>query len=287
MSVDQFADRFNRLDELDEPFRSALRADSVEGEHINIALYSPAFESAGHRRPATVLIVTDTRWLIASNENANGVQIASATFDNSLLVNLAAILLAGHLSIDFNLPDGRCGSAGVEFNTVMLDHYREAVDLILANIGGPPSAVSNEIRISQQFSAWPMKFHNAVFNFLPKRTAIREAAYWPAVIGGFQRELAPAACLVATSRELVLISDERAHRWMPAGHQAKYGTIVTYFPLVRLAGFQLNRQSKFTYLDLEAHAIHGGEVFHVAFPTEDALEIQRVMEAAMHALAAS
>ena len=45
---------------------------------------------------------------------------------------------------------------------------------------------------------------------MPKGRRLLFATHWPALIGGFRRELAPAAALALTERELILVSDEKA-----------------------------------------------------------------------------
>jgi len=110
---------------------------------------------------------------------------------------------------------------------------------------------------------WPLPFQNATRRFLPTGRVLRAAAHWPAARDGFHRELTPAALLL-TDRELVLLSKERA--WTRGPGSAKYGHIVTNFPLGRLAGFDLHEHRRLCSLDLRMHAAHGGEGIHVLFP---------------------
>jgi hypothetical protein len=73
---------------------------------------------------------------------------------------------------------------------------------------------------------------------------------------------------------------------MRVGNQSKLGTIVTYFPFVRLARCELNEQPRLTCLDLATHASHGTETLHVALPPEYAGRAQTLIEHAMqHATA--
>ena len=53
-----------------------------------------------------------------------------------------------------------------------------------------------------------MKFRTEAERYRPKGKRLSAAMRWPAIFGGFQRELAPAGALLVTERELVLISEE-------------------------------------------------------------------------------
>jgi hypothetical protein len=68
------------------------------------------------------------------------------------------------------------------------------------------------------------KFRNEVLHYLPKGQRLLAATQWPAILGGFRRELAPAGALLVTERELVLIADEKAPDWYH-GEREKYGGI--------------------------------------------------------------
>jgi hypothetical protein len=103
------------------------------------------------------------------------------------------------------------------------------------------------------------------------------ATQWPAILGGFRRELAPAGALLVTERELVLIAEEKAPDWY-YGEWAKYGGIITYFPLARLADFHVGQQDRFGVLALEVHASHGGERLEILFPFDHERAVSKTME---------
>jgi hypothetical protein len=103
---------------------------------------------------------------------------------------------------------------------------------------------------------------------------------WPAVRGGFRRELAPAAALLVFERELVLISDEKAPSWAEDGSAAKLGGIVTYFPVVRLSDYHVSHQERFSVLALEVHASHGGEKLEILFPSDRESQVLKALEEA-------
>ena len=103
------------------------------------------------------------------------------------------------------------------------------------------------------------------------------ATQWPAILGGFRRELAPAGALLITERELVLIADEKTPNWY-RGEWAKYGGIITYFPLARLDDFHVGRQDRFSVLALHVHASHGGERLEILFPSDHERVVSEAME---------
>jgi hypothetical protein len=82
---------------------------------------------------------------------------------------------------------------------------------------------------------------------------------------------------LVTERELVLIVDEKTPDWY-RGDWAKYGGIVTYFPLVRLDDFHVGHQDRFGVLALNAHARHGGERLEFLFPSDHEQAVSNAME---------
>jgi hypothetical protein len=109
----------------------------------------------------------------------------SASYHDSLIVELAVILLAGHLRIDYGEPGNLVKSAVIDFNTVMIDYYREAIDLILNGIEETTNENATSVPNEKWFRDWPMKFRSAVINYLPRGSQLLDALYWSAVIGGF------------------------------------------------------------------------------------------------------
>jgi hypothetical protein len=278
MGFEQFSEKFASLDQLSEPFGSALAKCLGQREQLRTVVFGPSFKTMGQRRPATVLVVTDQQWLVASDDERGGVGTVAASFQDSVLLELVDILLAGHLRIDFGAEHGQLNSVAIDFNTVMIDYYRQAIDLILEGIEGSAGKSRFQFPDEERFRDWPMKFRNAAINHIPQCSEFVDAVCWPPTIGGFQRELAPAACLIVTTRELVLISDERAHWWMRATNQTKLGTIVTYCPLQRLTGFRLQHQPRLALLDLQTQAGHGTETLHIAMPADCTQEVRRIIE---------
>jgi hypothetical protein len=276
---DRFATRANRVEETPEPFRGVLRDRLSPRDKVLLLAFSPASTSQGVRSPATLLALTDRFWLVVSDDIDGGADVAGCPYDDTLLVELTEILLYGQLKID-HVARGMPRACAIEFNTVTEDLYREAVRLILRGIeGGSSSADPDEPGAGPSLEGWPIKFRSAATETLPEDRRLTAAARWPAVYGGFRRELAPAAALVATDRELVLISEERA--WVRGPQLAKYGHIATYVPLVRLARADFRRHDRFGILGLEMHASHGGETLEVLFPLDQAEEIARVVECAL------
>ena len=83
--------------------------------------------------PATVLAVTDQRWLIVAEVQPGVARVSGAAFDETLLVEFTEILLFGELKIHFAL-DGKPHSGAAHFNTVTDGYYREATQLMLDRI---------------------------------------------------------------------------------------------------------------------------------------------------------
>ncbi len=278
---DRFASKALSVEETPEPFRSAMLGQLLPGEPLRLLVFGPASTNMDVRTPATMLGVTDRRWVLLSDDKG-GIHSAECNFTDTLLVEVTSILLYGKLKIDF-VANGELQTSMVEFNVVNEELYREVTDLLLSGIEGTPAALTeseNEWKKSaRQLEGWPLKFYNAMTDYLPTGGPLLAAVHWPAVVGGFRRELAPAAALAVTDRELLLISEEKTASWERArDRHDKLGCIATYFPRVRLATFHIDHQEHFSILELEMHASHGAERLKILMPSEQEQAMAKAMD---------
>jgi hypothetical protein len=275
----RFASKLDNIADAPVAFRDAMAQYLPSPDCHRLLAYSPTFTTLGHRSPATLLAISSDRWLVASDDADGNVYVDECRFENTLLLELTTILLYGQLKIDF-VADDEPRHSVVHFDTVMGKLYHEAVGLILDGVDGLPTlpTAGPDESTAAVLEGWPLRFRNAVPESIPHGHRLLGAAQWPAVEGGFGRELAPAAALLATNREVVLISEEQS--W-GSGRESKYGTIVTHFPLVRLARHELHPHARFMILDLEMHASHGGGKLQIIIPTGWAERVSRVMEFAV------
>jgi hypothetical protein len=238
----------------------------------------PPSTSVGEEKvPATVLLVTDDGWLLASENQDGGVSVEKCKFNDSLFLELTSIVLRGQLKIDF-VSAGTSYGAVTRFSTVEERLYREAIDLVPYGIDRTHTSESEKDRgIAEVLKDLPFKFRNELLQYLPKGQSLLAAAHWPTIRSGFRRELAPAGALLVTERELVLIAEEKAPDWY-YGEWAKYGGIITYFPLARLADFHVGQQDRFGVLALHVHASHGGERLEILFPSDHERVVSKAME---------
>ena len=56
------------------------------------------------------------------------------------------------------------------------------------------------------------------------------------------------------------------------------GSIITYFPIARLADFHVGHHDRFGFLALQVHAAHGGEKLEIMFPPSCEQAVLRGME---------
>lgn len=104
---------------------------------------------------------------------------------------------------------GTSFSATANFNTVGEQYYREAIQLILNGIDGVDNIETETNREpTELFDDWPFKFRIEAERYWPRGQRLLGAVQWPAVVGGFRRELSVAGALLVTERELVVISEE-------------------------------------------------------------------------------
>ena len=270
-----YSRKLESLSEAPEQFSEALRSNLSATDNIRLILYAPPI--GDENVPATVLVVTDEGWLVASENQDGGISVEKCTFADTLFLELTSIVLWGQLKIDF-ASAGTAYSAVMRFNTVEERLYREAIDRLLDGIEKTHAAESEKDRsAAEELKDWPFKFRTEVLRYLPKGQRLLGATQWQAILGGFRRELAPAGALLVTERELVLIADEKTP---DQGDWAKYGGIITYFPLVRLADFHVGRQDRFGVLALQVHASHGGERLEILFPSDHERAVSKAMEQA-------
>ena len=280
MKIDKsFAGKAESVDEAPEPFRQNLRELLTSDEVVSLLVYSPVFKSAGRRFDATVVAITNERWLMLAEEGNGHVKVSGSSFDDTLLVELTEILLFGQMKIDF-VSNGEPCSSELQFDVVDEEMYREAAHLILDAIEevAPLTNGDSFPGAAQRVSDWPLKFRHGVLKFLPKGRQLLFATHWPALVGGFRRELAPAAALALTDRELFLVSEDKASGWFHGRKDPKYGYIVTYFPRIRLSRHRLTRQAKSALLELETHGSHGGEALQIVLPLQYESDVVECMD---------
>jgi hypothetical protein len=272
-----FPTPLSSVQEAPQPFRSALVDGLPSQEPVRLLVYAPALVME-ERLPATVLAVTDKSWLVASEIEGGTASIEKSDFGDTLFLELASTLLFGQLKIHFARV-GTSYSATTAFEVVGEDLYREAIDIILRGIDSTSSSAAEDDNDGALiFEAWPTKFRMEAQRSRPKGQRLLAAVWWPAIFGGFQRELCPAGALLATKRELVLILEQKTSPLQQSGDLHKFGAVITYFPIVRLAELHVHHQERFGVLALQAHATHGGEKLEIIFPSDYEMAISKAVE---------
>jgi hypothetical protein len=276
-SARQFATSAKSIKELSAPFREALIERVRETECIKYLIFSPSYGTANFQTLASVLCLTNRRWLVVHSQDDGSATIVESSYDSTLLVEVTLILLYGQLKIDF-AQAGKAISATLHFNSVMEDTYSEAIQYILDAIDGPEIVAGGAGRRgSPIFGGWPLKFRNFSILYLPKKSQLLDGVCWKEIRGGFGRELAPAAAVLVTDRHIVVIAEEKTSRWFQFRHHAKYGAIITYFPLNRLANLRVELHPRFCILELDGYEAHGGERLGIVFPPEKREAVSRLL----------
>lgn len=208
MEIDsRFPTKLGAVSDAPEPLRSALVVSLASGEPEHLLVHAPAFPTGDEKSPATILAVTNTGWLVASESENGAATVEKSDYNNTLFLELTSILLLSQLEISFAAADGM-HRVKIRFESVWDEFYREAIDLILAGIDPARTAVAEKGRNeTSMFEAWPMKFRNEARRYWPRGQRLLAAVQWPTVFDDLERELAPAGALLITERELVLISE--------------------------------------------------------------------------------
>ena len=285
---EQLHNQLLSVEEAPEVFRQALR--EYHTEQFDLMLYSPAYQ-LGRRYPASILVVTQMGWLALIDDAAGHVAVHQAAYTETLLLEITLILLYGALRIDY-LAEENVRSVTIEFNAVHRDDYEHVVYGILGSIGGRTGQYASQGELDAQLDALPSKFHQAALHSLPLGQRLHSVLHWPASNGSqhfwSSHELAPEAMMLLTDREVILISEVRAHSWLHLGQGASlYGSIVTCLPLVRLGPCRLAAkvQESLSVLEIELHAsdrkTHPSTVadtVRVGFPSNMEGEVSEFLE---------
>jgi len=184
-SVEDFAARSVRIEDTPPPFREALLHRVDDRENIRHLIHSPAFATGKFRGLASLLCVTDKRWLIVLCEKDGSTTVGESTYDSILLVELTIILLYGQLKIDFEFK-GEVRSTALQFNTVMKRDYLRAIQEVLTAFGGDEGErEKRDLRNSPILRDWPLKFRNMSILYAPENSSLLDGVQWTEVYGLF------------------------------------------------------------------------------------------------------
>ena len=130
---DRFASKAVKVEETPEPFRRVLLEHLSPDEPANLLLYGPAFSTMDLKMPATVLALTNRRWLVVSEEEDGSVAVDACNFGDTLLLELTSVLLSWQLKIDF-IKDGAARFSAIQFHGAMgaiEKLYFQAIELVV------------------------------------------------------------------------------------------------------------------------------------------------------------
>lgn len=282
---DRFPSRLTALEEVPEPLRGAVCGLRPAPDRFRLLLFGPASRLAGQRASASLLAITDTGWLLARDAENGRATVAQGDFANTLRVELTCILLYGRLRIDFAVA-GRADSTFAEFNTVYEDEYRQAVQRLLDGMNGVPSGTSADSPTSCPLpESLPMKFRHAISRYQPVGQALRRVVYWPDVMQAnrrwWQRPLADEGLLALTDRTLTLMTGEPQRSWFRARAETRYGYVITYCPLCRLAGATWSAEGMIASLELALRNPQGGETLSINLPQCRSADVNALVREAL------
>jgi hypothetical protein len=282
-SIEQFATCIKRLEDVPTPFREALSKRIRENEAVVDVILSPPFRAGKFSTLASVLCITDKRWLVVLLQDDGSITVDTAAYETTLLLELTIILLYGQLKIDF-VCDDQVRSTALQFNTVMKDTYCEVLQNILDEIDhNVESKADSNWGTSEILRQWPIKFRNVSIIYAPRSSRLLDGVQWNDIYGGFHRQLAPAVALLLTDRHLIVIAEEKPSGWFQFRARPQYGEVITYFPLDRLASFRINEHSRFDILEIVGHEGHGSETLEIMLPHDQAKAVTRLMKEASFA----
>ena len=104
--------KLESISEVPEQFSEAVRSHLSAIDAVRLLLYAPSASVGDEEVPATVLVVTDDGWLVASENEDSGSSVEQCKFNDTLFLELTSIVLWGQLKIDF-------ASTGTSYAAVM------------------------------------------------------------------------------------------------------------------------------------------------------------------------
>ena len=279
MSVEhRFSTELDRVDELPPPLAEAVGGQLHAREVVGLLIFKPAEQAGVSSSPPKALAVTDRGLIFAeAPDDGRPVRAERCPFDAVLLVELATLLLYGHLRVDYVGPAGARHLIGMEYNGVADALYRRAATLILEAIA--PGRAAPAPAAEPPTADWPEPIRRAVaFGKLSDAPAYA-AACWPSVRGGFGFDLAPAGAVLARADWLSVVTLEQSGPWDRIRLEPTFGTIVTYVPASRIAAVASHPSPRLAVLELQVHARHGGEPFPLAVPVDNEAAVRAVIDA--------
>jgi hypothetical protein len=305
MNIDtRFPTKLDTVSDAPEPLRGELRKNLPTEESVRLLVHAPTFPTGDEKSPATLLAVTNTGWLVASEAEDGDAVLVKSDFSNILLFELTSILLLGQLIITY-AEAGKALSVTINFERIEDEFYFEAIDLMLTGIDPARTARSgNDLNQPSMFEAWPMKFRNEAHRYLPRGQRVLAAIQWPANL----LQLAPAGALLMAERELILISEgkkssvelspeassaEESKGTATApmspgtvnptetpsvpGNVHEFADIITFVPRARLADFKVSHQES-GVLALQLRASQGEQKLEITFPSDHEEAVLKGME---------
>ncbi len=202
-ALDRFADEVKDMASLAEPVQIAIEKELLPGEVVRRIIYAPPHEGAARRRrvggwlswrpsPAWVLVLSDTRLLLATIEADEPVPtVSAAPVADMLRIELGEILLYAWLEWSW-AADGELRQERVYFNSVRADLFSKVVETVRADIvaqSGLPLA--GQERDLASFKSLPFKFANIIPHFLLFRGEYAESVVFQPAIWGRHLGLLP------------------------------------------------------------------------------------------------
>jgi hypothetical protein len=234
-------------------------------------IFGPAGKILDHSHAATALALLDSDWLFVSCDEETSVpEAVRCSYADTLLVTFTTVLLRGRMEMDY-AAEGRAHHVRMEFNTVMDHLYRLALQQVLDGMDAVKIASgAAEKNDDQKLQSLPLRLQSVVRHSIPEGQVMRSLVYWPATYnqrhGLLRRELSPAAALLLTNREILLVSEEKAWtRWHPEKVE-KYGGTATHCPLSRLQHTGISAHEPLDTLDLTIGTAKGVEKVKIEFP---------------------
>ncbi len=85
---DRFATWVGQVEELPEPFRGTVRERLSPQDSIHLLVFNPWRARQGVRSPGTLLVLTDSRWLVVSDDENGMATVVECAYDDTLVVEL-------------------------------------------------------------------------------------------------------------------------------------------------------------------------------------------------------
>lgn len=239
-----FSEAIAGIAEVPAPFQAPL-VETLNGhaDTVRQIIHTPAFSSYTYASLANLLVLTDEAWLLLV-DTPSAIEVQSAPFAATRLLELYGVLLQGRFSIEYGAA--AAGQFALQFNMVSADLFRDALFHMLekAQASAPLAPAPTSARLAAA-EGLPFKFLSTLDELVPAEETLLSITSWPAQTrSSFSRTRVevPAGFIAVFDNWVCVVTEASAEESEKNNAFSGYGKVATY----------LNRRFPFAWKSTES-----------------------------------